>query len=197
VSPPAENLEQVSQLVRALKRPLASLGLQVAWTSRESYHLTLKFLGNVEEDRLGAMVAQLQSQLLAQPLGAAPQVELAGLGVFPGPQRPHVLFVEGRGEGGLATLAERLESWLAPLGYAAEERPFHPHVTIGRVRGGGDAERQSELEELLQRHATDRHGAPFAVEELILYESRSSPTGPKYTPLARLPLVPPPARATT
>ena len=199
VSPPDENLEQVAELARALKRPLASLGLQVAWSVRESYHITLKFLGNVAEEKLGEMVAHVQSQLLAYRLAAGPQVELAGLGVFPGPHRPQVVFVEGRGEGGFTTLHALLQDWLAPLGYAREERPYHPHLTIGRVRGGASAETQPKLQELLQGYADQRHGAPFPITALTLFESQQAPTGPKYTPLARLPLLtaelPRPARA--
>lgn len=210
VRPPDENLEQVSQLVRTLKRPAADLGLKVSWVPTESYHLTLKFLGDVAEERIGEMITHVESQLAGVKLAAAPKLELKGLGVFPGVHRPQVLFVDtrevsGRGpaaaepvSGELAAVQAGLERWLTPLGFTPESRPFHPHLTVGRVRSASAqlaTERRAALPALLQRHAATAGGPPFAVEELILYESQPTSAGPKYTPLVRLPLIPTSHRA--
>ncbi len=194
VRPTEPSLEQVAELVRQLKRPLSSLGLQVTWTAPESYHLTLKFLGNVDEDTLGAMVTQVQTQLRSSQV-APLQLELAGLGAFPDPLRPQVLFVEAHGNPGhgasaeLQALHELLDGGLAPLGFAREERPFIPHLTIGRVRHSArpDAVRDA-LPELLSRYTGQPHGPAFPVDTLILYEVQPAPAGPKYLPIARLPL---------
>jgi len=205
VRPPEPNLEQIGRLVRVLKRPLADCGLKVGWVGPESYHLTLKFLGEVAEGRLGEMTARVEAQLSAVVRPAVPQLTLAGLGVFPGLHRPQVVFL-GAGSPGaelaeLAELAERaelaalmdlqarLESCLAELGYARDPRPFHPHLTLGRVRAArplAPAE-QPALHELLQRYP-EPQGPAFPITELVLYESRTTPQGPSYTPLARLPL---------
>lgn len=210
--PPDANLEQVGQLVRVLKRPVADLGLKVSWVPPESYHLTLKFLGDIAEERLGEMTTHVESQLAGFQLAAAPQLELKGLGTFPSPLRPQVLFVDTRqlagstppsapaAAGDLAALQANLERWLTPLGFTPEARAFHPHLTVGRVRGAagaGASERRTALPALLARHAETVLGPPFAVAELILYESESTATGTRYTPLARLPLLSKSPRAGT
>lgn len=190
VRPPEPNLVQVGQLARALKRPLADCGLKVSWVAPAGYHLTLKFLGDVAEGQLGEMTARVGAHLAEVARPAAPQLTLAGLGVFPGLHRPQVVFL---GTSSPATelmdLQARLESCLAELGYARDPRPFHPHLTLGRVRATGalaPAE-QPALQELLASHP-EPQGPAFPVTELVLYESRATPQGPSYLPLVRLPL---------
>lgn len=217
VRPPDENLEQVGQLVRLIKRPVADLGLKVAWVAPESYHLTLKFLGDVAQECLGEMISRVSAELDRRKQTVAPRLTLQGLGAFPGLPRPQVLFVDTDGTSaaapsrtGVATeqaagapaagaaphaslvaLQAELARWLEPLGHAPDSRPFHPHLTLGRVRSSTaeqEAERRTALPELFARHTGFTAGPPFAATELILYESESSPAGPKYTPLVRLPI---------
>jgi len=190
VRPPEPNLEQVGRLVRVLKRPLLDCGLKVGWVAPASYHLTLKFLGEVAEGRLGEMTAQVGARLVAAPA----LLTLAGLGVFPGWHRPQVVFLGATaGAEALRQLQQQLEGCLGELGYARDPRPFHPHLTLGRVRLARElpAEAQSAVQELLQRH-DEPQGPPFPLAELILYESRATPQGPSYIPLFRLPLLPEP-----
>lgn len=190
VRPPEPNLLQVGQLARALKRPLADCGLKVGWVAPAGYHLTLKFLGDVAEGQLGEMTARVGEQLgeLARP--AAPQLTLAGLGVFPGLHRPQVVFLGVASPAAeLMDLQARLETCLAELGYPRDPRPFHPHLTLGRVRAASAlaAADQQALQELLQRYP-EPQGPAFPVTELVLYESRPTPQGPSYIPLMRVPL---------
>ncbi|HRI51851.1 MAG TPA: RNA 2',3'-cyclic phosphodiesterase [Pseudomonadota bacterium] len=191
VRPPEPNLIQVGQLARALKRPVADCGLKVGWVAPAAYHLTLKFLGEVAEGRLGEMTARVAAQVTEVARSAAPQLTLAGLGVFPGVHRPQVVFLGVSPPAAeLMELQARLESCLAELGYPRDPRPFHPHLTLGRVRAASapGAGAQPALPELLQRHP-EAQGPAFPVTELILYESRPTPQGPSYTPLMRLPLL--------
>ena len=197
--PPESNLTQVGQLARALKRPFADCGLKVGWVAPPAYHLTLKFLGEVAEGQLGEMTAWVAAQLTEVARPAAPQLTLAGLGVFPGLHRPQVVFLGVAPPAAAATaptavaelmeLQARLESCLAKLGYAPDPRPFHPHLTLGRVRAGRalDPAEQPARHERLQRYP-EPQGPAFPLTELVLYESRATPQGPSYIPLARLPL---------
>src|SRR5262245_6799886 len=94
----------------------------VRWADREQLHVTLKFLGAVPDDR----VAALSSALDAAVADLAPvALEVAGLGAFPGPTRPRVLWVGIRtGAGELARLAAAVDRALAPLGFPPEARAF-------------------------------------------------------------------------
>ena len=193
VRPPESNLTQVGQLARALKRPFADCGLKVGWVAPPAYHLTLKFLGEVAEGQLGEMTARVAAQLTEVARPAAPQLTLAGLGVFPGLHRPQVVFLgvapPAPELAALLELQARLESCLAKLGYPPDPRPFHPHLTLGRVRAvrALSPAEQPALHELLQRYP-EPQGPAFPLTELVLYESRATPQGPSYIPLLRLPL---------
>ena len=85
----------------------------------------------------------------------------------------------------MAALAAALEKALAKLGFPKEARRFEPHLTIGRVRGGGPA--LAELGRLLRQHAAFEAGR-FHVAEVVVFASHLSPKGPTYAPLARAPL---------
>lgn len=104
----------------------------VKWVDPYSIHLTLKFLGNIAADRIGEITRAMEEA--AQ--GISPlHLEVKGLGVFPNVRRVQVAWV---GLGGdidqLSRLQKRLESNLAPLGFAPESRAFTPHLTLARLR---------------------------------------------------------------
>jgi len=154
----------------------------VAWVARDNLHLTLKFLGAVEGDRLGAVTTALAGAVTARP---AFQLALSGLGAFPSAVRPRVLWAGiGEGAGAAADVAARIDAALDPLGFPRETRPFSAHVTLGRVRapraGRGLAEALAA-------------GAPSGrqpVGHVSLMRSELSPRGARYTELAALPLAP-------
>jgi 2'-5' RNA ligase len=156
-------------------RPLAP---GVAWVAAENLHITLKFLGGVETPRLELVEKALERAVA----GAAPfDLTIAGLGAFPTPTRPRVIWagaVGGKSE--LVALAGRVERELAPIGFPREERPFSPHVTLGRVR---EPRRNERLGEALVRTATDPFGT-VRVERLSLMRSDLSPRGARYSELS-------------
>lgn len=105
--------------------------LRASWYAPADYHITLKFLGDVPEER--------QPELIAAALPVAAQaapvdVRLHGIGVFPDAQRPQVLWVGVEVTAGLRELAGQLETALAALGFRREMRPYIPHITIARIR---------------------------------------------------------------
>lgn len=164
----------------ALRR--AAPSADVRWTRPEGLHVTLKFLGEVPEARCAEVAAVLSGVAAAH---RAVGVLARGLGGFPGAGRPRVLWAGlARGGAELAALARDVDRALAPLGFAAETRPFQGHVTLGRVRSPRGL---AALAAALARHAEEEIGA-WTVSELVLYRSRLSPAGARYEALARLPL---------
>jgi len=102
------------------------------WLRPEAVHLTLRFLGESTSEKL-AEVGEIMTQLCGRhpPLTA----QVGGLGWFPGGSRPRVIWVGVQeSTGGLTAVQTELELRIAKLGYPAEERSFHPHLTLARVR---------------------------------------------------------------
>jgi 2'-5' RNA ligase len=154
----------------------------VRWVDPGKMHLTLKFLGEVAEERLGG-VRDALDRVTGPTCPFA--VACTGLGVFPGPSRPRVVWagITG-GLRELGLLAAQVERVVEPLGFLPERRPFRGHITLGRVRsprGVGPMTRALE----------QAGGADFGgrmVTEVVLYRSHLSPKGARYEPIARFPL---------
>ncbi|OGP83949.1 MAG: 2'-5' RNA ligase [Deltaproteobacteria bacterium RBG_13_65_10] len=163
-------------------RRLAPATGRVGWVKPENLHLTLKFLGNADPSRLERLAESLAHKgAKLHPF----EVELKGLGCFPSPRRPRVIWV-GTGEGAeaLALLAQKVEGAAAKAGFSREARAFSPHLTLGRVRMDSPP---ADLGSLLAREDPGSLGR-FFVTEVILMKSRLDPGGSIYTPLRRIPL---------
>ncbi|MFB3852521.1 MAG: RNA 2',3'-cyclic phosphodiesterase [Vicinamibacterales bacterium] len=149
------------------------------WVKAANMHLTLRFLGEVNEQ-----VAERVRELVARPFGMKPfDIELGGLGMFPITGRPRVLWIGLRaGFPQLEALASEVGSRLESLGIPPEGRPFQAHLTLARFRE--PAAEQVRREVAGEPVAAGR----CAVEEVVLFESRLSPKGPEYHALVRAPL---------
>lgn len=146
----------------------------------ENLHITMKFLGQASLKDIEAAKTTLFSCA-----GAAERfcVEPAGAGAFPSPGNPRILWAGAEDNGGLLNLQSGIEEGLALLGYDREERPFHPHITTGRIKKppGGTARRKIEL--WLEKNRHTRFGA-FEVRGFSLFRSVLSPDGASYARLA-------------
>ena len=154
----------------------------VSWTVPENLHMTLKFLGETDKKRLFAVekgLAEVAAGFLAFSLNGA------GGGIFPSPRDPRILWA---GFGGSLELAGKLQQTISNtmmlVGFPAEGRLFHPHITIGRVRGTlppGWGDR-------FLRHFSGRIFGVVPVSSIILYESRLSRGGAIYSVIREFPL---------
>ncbi len=136
--PPDDVVQAAAELLRGLQTPTGRLGYSVTWGRPASLHTTLKFLGEVDPARVPEIIARVQRGMAMQPTAPA-IVRLRGLGAFPQPERPKVIWLGVQGEsesnqGRLLSLARAVEDWMAELGFPREERPFRAHLTLGRVR---------------------------------------------------------------
>jgi 2'-5' RNA ligase len=145
----------------------------IRWTPQDNCHLTLKFLGTVEDELIDSIGQALERELSLFPRFS---INAKGLGVFPNPKRPRVLWVYIEGKP-LAALAERIENALEPLGFEKEKRNFTPHLTIGRWRQFKPAGK--DLTGVLANwQERDFNGC--AVHEVVLFQSILSPKGAEY-----------------
>ena len=157
--------------------------LPIAWVAPENFHVTVKFLGGIDEGRVPAVIDALRAAAAGR---RAFDVEIRALGAFPSPTRPRVLWA-GVAEGGepLGALAAAVEDALAPLGFEREARAFAAHVTLARVR---EPRRAPALAAALGAAASRRFGR-VTIDHIALMRSDLSPRGARYTPLSTVPLL--------
>lgn len=165
------------------------LGTAVKWVDPKGIHLTLKFLGYVDEDLVPALMDAVTAAAAGQ---AACRLQLSGVGAFPNPRQPRVVWAGMVGDVELVRgLQETVEEHLAPFGFAPEGRPFSPHLTLARLREtASPAERRAVAEVLGGGPAVPR--VTFLADRLSLMKSDLHPSGARYTPLHTVLLFPRP-----
>jgi 2'-5' RNA ligase len=172
--------QQLSKLQDSLRSTLPT----VNWVRPESIHLTLKFLGNIDV----VMVEQLFTAIEPVRNCQAPlTLEIQGLGVFPHIRRPRILWVGCKGDiQALFNLVSHVEDALEPLGFPLEEKPYHPHLTLARIK-----QDNSHVGNVLT-HARlleePRDLGTLRLDRITLFRSELSPSGAEYTSLWTVPL---------
>jgi len=149
----------------------------VKWVDPGGIHLTLRFLGNIPSKR----VTEITEAMRKAAQGISPfLLEISGLGAFPNLKQARVLWVGVGGElDKLSTLQQNIDSALAALGFAREERPFVPHLTLARIREGASAPERKGFGELVGS-ATFEDKYPVEVEAIKLMRSQLTPAGAVY-----------------
>lgn len=174
--------DAIRDSLREFMAPLQRLDVPVKWTRPENLHLTLKFLGDVPEENVPAVIeiATSASHGLAETA-----LTIEGAGAFPNLKRPRVLFVKGADDPPvLEELARRLNRNLTRAGVPKEERGFKVHVTLGRARRPRPA---PELAHRLARDGEQCFGT-MRVDHFTLMQSELTAAGPIYTPVAKVEL---------
>ena len=181
--------EEAREAVAAEVERLRPLSRAVAWVPARNLHITLRFLGEQGEPALEQARGALQEAAAATtPFRLA----LHGLGAFPGFERPRILWI-GVAQGALEAreLQATVERALERAGFAREPRPWHPHLTIGRVFDERRWRRETSLD--LRQAVAGAGSLPFAsvpVAALSLMRSDLSPAGARYSELASVTLGP-------
>jgi 2'-5' RNA ligase len=162
------------------------------WVRPESLHVTLKFIGEEQPERVEAI-----SERLRQVQGAGVEIRCAGHGFFPTAKAPRVFWIGIQSSPQLAELASNIDGVTSELGIPREDRPFSPHLTLARAGGGSGSPRwrkgdgPNAVFAVLEKRLTAMSELDFgtmAAREFYLYQSQLSPGGSKYTKLQRFPL---------
>ena len=182
VFPPPEVAHRLAGAAFDLARELSPKA--VAWTRPEQIHVTLNFLGHVEPDKAPEFEIALDA---ACRRGQGHLLRARGLGCFPSPARPRIIWAGLAGAVSvLEGLNRALNENLAPLGYAPESRPFQPHLTIGRVKLLNGRDRQGLAANWPRWRETDFGAWP--VERVDLMQSVLGPAGARYSRVRSFPL---------
>jgi 2'-5' RNA ligase len=156
----------------------------IRWVPSDNMHLTLKFLGDVVDSHLSFL-----KQMISQTANShAPfDLQIGGLGCYPNPRAPRVIWIGIHAPSVLSSLQKNLEAGAARLGYEKEERAFSPHLTIGRVRQNANPADLPKVRAAL--NSTQLGEMEIArVDSLHLFKSDLTPHGSIYTKLFSAPL---------
>ncbi len=174
---------EIREQIGAVSRELGKLTLPVRWAKVERIHLTVIFLGSVDEEKIDEIKEKVSPVVKRF---STFKTRLNGVGAFPNWRRPRVIWIGLNGEiERLSNLRDELQQELEGLGFRPEKRPFRPHLTIGRFKGVVD--RDEELKWILDRYHDFTSGLGD-LNELVLFKSDLKPDGPVYTRMASWPL---------
>jgi 2'-5' RNA ligase len=168
---------EIKDSLSTIQSHLKYSGADVKWVATDNIHLTLKFLGDITEETCGKIRAVLDGiGKSTKPF----EVGIKDIGAFPNINYPRVIWV-GIGKGAVESkaLAENVADGILKLGFQKEQRPFAPHLTIGRVRSPKNKESLKEKTGTAQIPVTK----PHLVSSIVLFQSTLSPKGPVYTKL--------------
>jgi RNA 2',3'-cyclic 3'-phosphodiesterase len=174
---PSEVRDALSQLLQDLR----GIAPKAKWVRAENLHVTLKFLGNTDAQKLEEIESALETVRSSQ----AVTLDFRGLGFFPNEKRPRVFWGGMEASANLRPLAESVDRCLHQVEFPVEERPFVPHLTLARFDPPG---LPPALAEAVKKHCSENFGKAIA-REFHLIESKLKSTGAEYTTIQSFPFV--------
>ena len=170
---------ELKELLAAANPTKPKQDSEIQWTNPAGIHLTLKFLGEIND----AQVQQVNEALSGLEPFKEFSVEVRGFGFFPSAHRPRVLWAGIAAPPELALLEQRVEECMEKIGFEREQRDFNPHLTLARFKAPRP---RPALNATVERHITLSLGS-FAVSEFFLFESKLSPRGAEYRRIMSFP----------
>jgi len=172
---------KIKEEVEKAIAPFKKLNLDISWVKTANLHLTMRFLGEVDEKRIEDIITALE-KALEEKEGF--ELDFESFGVFPDFRRPRVVWIGiEKGKENLIGLQRIIEQELSKLDFPEEKRGFSPHLTIGRVKSPKGIERLTE-----QIKSVNFKTCPIQVGEVVLMKSQLHPQGAIYTPLEKFKL---------
>ena len=179
---PPDVRESLAQVGKQLQSQLE--GRLVRWVPPENIHLTLKFLGDVSVKNLDV----LQELITGEAAQHKPmEFSVGRLGAFPKLRRPRVIWAGVEAPGELLAFQRSIEARVTHIGYPPDERPFSPHLTLGRVNRSASPEDIRRIGDVLNGMSVGFLGA-VRVQEVHLFKSDLRPTGAVYSKIFSAPL---------
>lgn len=163
------------------KELVKSVGEGIKWEEKEKFHITLKFLGDVNEEAINSIHHVLSESLSGFGNFA---ITYKGIGCFPDLKHPRVIWIGCEDQSGkLFTLQKLVEEKMSELGFEKENKDYHPHITLGRVKN------PKNLTGLIKKiESINFEARTGEVEEVLIMKSDLKPTGSVYTVLRKIKL---------
>jgi len=177
--------QDIKERLSRLQDKLKGSGADVRWVNPGNIHLTLRFLGEINEESLGKVDGMIREVAKGKP---KIKVNLSGLGLFPDTNHPKVIWAGVKeGDSEIKIIAKEIEEKLLGLGIPKEERPFSSHITIGRVKSSVNKERLLEGLDRLEGEFREK-GFDFAADKITIFKSSLLCGGPVYEALKEITL---------
>lgn len=173
---------EVREEIASLQAQLIASDAAVKWEAHEKFHITLKFLGDVDVSQIDSIVSDLKKSI-----GISPSFDIAyvSLGGFPNVDRPRVVWIGAKENERIHSLQRQVEQVCVSLGFAQDDHPFHAHITLGRVKGNRNLDRlTAKLKSITFQPLITR------CTEVRIMRSELKPAGSVYTLLNSIPLAP-------
>jgi 2'-5' RNA ligase len=169
---------EIKETLARLQEQLKKSGADVKWVKPDNIHLTLKFLGEIEDKKLSKL-NQILQDTMKDKTGFT--MRLSSIGAFPSINSPRVVWMGiDKGDSQIKEIAEDLEQGISKLGIPKEDRPFSSHITIGRLRTAQNRERLvKDLKDLKDLNKLNEN-LEFPVTKITLLKSTLTPKGPIY-----------------
>ena len=172
---PLEIHQKLGEISTALQHKLE--GMPIRWVHPDNIHLTLKFLGDVSVAQLEALQKMLETEVSGH---SEFEIGIGELGAYPNPRRPHVIWIGVKAPLELRNVQYGIETQMERLGYGREERPFSPHLTLGRVARQASSSETRKIGDILNTNKVGFLGST-RVKSIHLFKSELRPGGAIYT----------------
>jgi len=150
----------------------------IKWVSRDHLHITIKFIGEFNPEHTELLKKKIQQEFVnCQPFS----IHLSQFGFFPNQKNPKVLWLGAQDSGKIHQLAKIIEDTASIFGYPQENKPFHPHITLGRIRHTLSANDIDVLSTCLKSNNLDN--VQVFIKEVVFNKSDLKRTGPEYKKL--------------
>ena len=172
--------EEIRHEFEVIQQQLIESQAEVKWESSDKFHITLKFLGDVDSAKLALLANEVQNSL-----GSFHKFDLSflTLGAFPNSVKPRVVWIGTQQNEHVVRLQESVEQVCSSFGFTKEDRPFHAHITLGRVKGDRNLDRlTAKLKSITFKPLIAR------CTEVHIMRSELRPSGSVYTLLNSIPL---------
>ncbi|OPX30036.1 MAG: 2'-5' RNA ligase [Candidatus Omnitrophica bacterium 4484_171] len=162
--------QDIKNYLNSIQAQLKECDVYAKWVNIHNVHMTLKFLGETEEDKIPSIENTINKSTAGLHLL---KVNLINFGFFPNERNPRVFFISTDEERTLQKIAYKLEKNLEPLGFNPEYR-FRSHITLARLKG------KRNIACLAAKSKEIKLDKPFHIKSIILYKSTLTPKGPIY-----------------
>jgi 2'-5' RNA ligase len=172
---PGEFQEHITKLIERVK-PLTQNTIK--WTSRENLHITLKFLGTFDPKHTNLIQENMQKELNnSHPFN----ISLDRFGFFPNSTNPRVIWLGFHHSEEISTIVQVIEKETSSLGYPTENRKFHAHLTLGRIRHNANVKEIDSIKKHIIENKLPK--GEIIIKEIVFFHSDLRSTGPVYSRL--------------
>ena len=179
---PVETIHKITRVMGDLKSQTSAAAIK--WVAPEALHLTLKFIGELPEEKVAEVTALLTKTLQ----GLSPfEIEIHGLGMYPNAKNPRVIWLGILGGEPLFKIHKILDRALAPLDIPSDRLHYAPHLTLARLRQRTDPEIVRSIGKTVSQFEIDSLGV-VVIDQIHLIQSTLTPQGPLYSSLHNVPL---------